>query len=164
MNLFDIYMLRLTPSLSEKYIKLEKEDLVKDILHDVYQRINRMGVKIIERKIEVTIVNYKKLIEYLFSEYKIVDCQNKREEKRYPDFKLKHKENDNVFYIEVKSDNDGLHSSQAKWIYDNKDKEIWIMYFKKNGKILLDGDIDTYEKYEIIEHPKEDPFKKKEIE
>jgi len=81
-------------------------------------------------------IDYGEFLERIFGEEFIIkDYQNIKGVKKivmtgHPDFKLINKNNNKEVYIEIKT-NGGLQYSQLKWIVEHSDKEIWILFIRK---------------------------------
>jgi len=93
----------------------------------ITRKLNNLYAEIIERR-GVLQVDAEKYAERLFRDmgYKI----ERRREKGHPDFLLI-RGDESYFYVEVKTNGDGLKLEQMEWILKNKDKNVLILYIKQ---------------------------------
>jgi len=92
---------------------------------DIIKTLNDKGIKIKYINFNFQIIDYIKLLKFIFPEYEIIDFQTSHI-KGHPDFKLR--KGVHTFYIEMKTSTDGIRKSQLDWMFRNIDKEVYFLF------------------------------------
>jgi len=98
-----------------------------------------INVKVSDFIRKIKSISYIDLLQYIFKEYIIEDCQYCNI-LGHPDFKIKNDKEE--IYIECKSISDSLRIPQLDWIFNNKDKVIYILVVDNIVQIKTDGNIN----------------------
>lgn len=139
--LFDINKFKI-----EKEGRINLDELLIDMIDSVSNISDSQMVKFEELGLylknnpQLFIYNKNKFLAYIrniiFPNYKITDCSGKyTEDTGHPDFIVQKEEN--IFYVELKVNQDNLRLSQLKWFSDNKDKKskvLWLFVVMDNIK------------------------------
>lgn len=70
---------------------------------------------------------YLWIVRQFFDDCVIQDCQNKRDEKGFPDFKITSNDLKEIIYLEFKSPKDPISQVQIMWYLNNKEKKHLLL-------------------------------------
>ena len=115
---------------------LEKELYLEHLFPDgfIEEGFRNAGFEINASKFFLKVQDYVKLLEKIYPNHKITDCQSWRN--GHPDFMLEDKRpawENHKFYIEMKRNGDGIRASQLDWLLKNLDEEVYFLFIRENG-------------------------------
>lgn len=86
------------------------------------------GFELNFEKFYVKVIDYSALLNFLFDDYIIKDCQVIRMERGQPDFTLISKKDKSEIYIEIKRNTDGISAAQLEWYNKHSNAEIYFLF------------------------------------